>query len=357
MYPKQINLDWWNDLSDAWQNALIDFYKNHHDMTFTPENFDWQSLQEITVLSLSNLDSPDPLNDFTHLRALSLYSCHLRDLHAISNLEQLEFLNISCAPISDLEPLRLLPNLKVLSLNDHLIKDFSILGELTQVKGFDLESKFNGVRSLKMLEGKMNVTNLSVFGSKKIKNLPNLKSVTIAGKKRATIENCPNIETLDIAPSYDLREGFDCSNLGEIPNLKKLNIWRFNTSIEEWFASNTFEELEVLTISSSVNKILTLEWLTPQKFPKLTTLFIGVSAHIKTIPYPLPSINRFGYRFIEYSTSYEENIQESECRTYFPNASFIKDDISGERIKLISAWNFYRFTKGTFDEEIPEVLF
>jgi len=70
------------------------------------------------------------------LKSLSLAKCNLKDISFLNNFTKLHTLLIFENPIEDLSPLKQMCNLQTLSVNNCLIKDLSVIVELTKNNAF-----------------------------------------------------------------------------------------------------------------------------------------------------------------------------------------------------------------------------
>jgi len=158
-------------------------------------------------IGFSKLRNLEAFSRMTHLKMLDMrFSQGIKDLKAISKLENLEYLNIWKTAITDLTPIVKLPKLIRIDAKMTAIEDISMLKDMKQLESIDL------------LQTK--VKDISVF-----KNLPNLKEILLC-----------STEVPDISVVYPIAEQItyidlcntkvrDFENLRKFKNLQRLKVW------------------------------------------------------------------------------------------------------------------------------------
>ena len=158
-------------------------------------------------IGFSKFKTLEAFSRMTHLKMLDMrFSQEIKDLKPISNLKNLEYLNIWKTGVTDITPIVKLPKLKRIDAKMTAIEDISLLKEMKQLESIDL------------LQTK--VKDISVF-----KDLPNLKEVLLC-----------STEVKDISVVYPIAEQItyidlcntkftDFENLRKFKNLQRLKVW------------------------------------------------------------------------------------------------------------------------------------
>lgn len=158
-------------------------------------------------IGFSKLKNLEAFSRMTHLKMLDMrFSQGIKDLKAISKLENLEYLNVWKTGVTDLTPIVKLPKLKRIDAKMTAIEDISMLKDMKQLESIDL------------LQTK--VKDISVFSE-----LPNLKEVLLC-----------STEVEDISAVYPIAEQItyidicnvkfrDFEKLKMFKNLQRLKVW------------------------------------------------------------------------------------------------------------------------------------
>ena len=143
--------------------------------------------QSVNVF-ISNGCNLNEIKDLTCLQYLSLPFCKVKDISALSNLKNLQYLDLY-TDASDLSPLKNLTNLKSLSLGGH-ISDISPIKNLKSLRRLSLNSP--------------DISDIS-----QLKNLTNLESLDLRWTKvsdvspLSTLKNLKTINIMDTNVSSD----------------------------------------------------------------------------------------------------------------------------------------------------------
>jgi Leucine-rich repeat (LRR) protein len=148
------------------ENELtINFDHNLQDISFLRNKKNLVKLN----LSCNRIFDISPLESLTNLKHLDLsynkgkigeYKL-ISNISALSNLINLEYLNLSCAEITDISPLKNLVNLRILYIEDNKISDISPLSNLKALESLCLGgNKISNISSLKNL---VNLRELTLY--------------------------------------------------------------------------------------------------------------------------------------------------------------------------------------------------
>jgi Leucine-rich repeat (LRR) protein len=168
----------------------------------------------------------DGIGTCANLRWVELFNNQIADLSPLSNLHQIESLNLRDNAINDLSPLKSLPNLKRLELDKNAIKDITPLQRLTDLEWLRLDqNKIEDIGPLACLKG---LTWLILTGNRirEISALAGLTKLTGLYLSENPIQDFSplsglvNLETLYL----DGTDFEDASLLVGLTNLKSLRI-------------------------------------------------------------------------------------------------------------------------------------
>ena len=162
---------------------------------------DWKDdIVEKRIREITGISSGDiRYSDVSNIQTLDLSDSTVKDISALSNLTNLEYLDLFCADeVSDISCLKNLTKLKYLSLRDTDVTDITPLKNLMQLNHLELSwTDISDISSLSNLT-KLEYLDLSfsrVSDISALKNLSNLEYLNIAG---CSIEDYSPIEGLQI---------------------------------------------------------------------------------------------------------------------------------------------------------------
>jgi len=166
------------------------------------------------------------LDKLTDLKQLEIVNLKIKEINGLENLTQLEELDLSSNEISEIKGLETLINLKKLDLSDNNIEHIQGLENLPQLE--ELELIYNKIISIGGLESQKNLKSLSLRRNQinEIKNLDNLKKLKELRLNYNQIseikglENLVNLEELNLYKNQ-IKE---IKGLTNLKNLKKLNL-------------------------------------------------------------------------------------------------------------------------------------
>jgi internalin A len=137
----------------------------------------------------------------------------ISDISALSNLTNLQSLDLSGNQISDISALSNLTNLQSLNLRANQISDISALASLT-----NLQSLYLGEDQSLLYPGKNQISNISALS-----NLTNLQSLDLSDNQISNISalaNLTNLQSLDLSDN----QISDISALANLTNLQSLDL-------------------------------------------------------------------------------------------------------------------------------------
>ena len=189
-----------------------------------------QRLSRLRALHISGgpISDLDSLARLGELRALSLaHSSDLRDLRPLAALQQLETLNLSgCAELSDLSPLARLTQLKSLDLSscDHLT-DLTPLQHLGQLENLDLGS-CEEIADLAPLARMTRLRSLDLSGCRRVTDIASLAKMSqlesLQLGRHDQLDDLRPLRHLVQLTKLDLTNCKNLRDLGPIAGLSKL---------------------------------------------------------------------------------------------------------------------------------------
>lgn len=164
---------------------------------FPPEILNLENLTELILISSRLAELPEMIGNMTTIKKLILSDNGklLYPFKIISNLHNLEYLNISGCNITDnmMIDLHLLSNLKYLDISSNTIEEFSSLEKLVNLEELDISSNY-----IFSLTGISNLKKLKTLTAKSCWNICELPS---------DISDCENLQVLNIiqSPIFELK--------------------------------------------------------------------------------------------------------------------------------------------------------
>ncbi len=313
MFPKELNREWWNTLSEPWRETIKRNVASEQCVyesksrgpapgKFEPESGIFEALLNLSILSVSNkeIKSNEPLNDLQHIKELELsYQYTIGNIKGVINLDALQNLRIYECAISDIEPVLMLPNLTYLDLGPTAIKDFSALSLLTNLRKLSISG--TSIKTSKLIHGNHNLEYLQVGNIRDVSNLHGLKILKMVSvSKMPPVEDCPNLEELIIDLDYR-KTSFNTSQITNFEKVKKLS----------------YEDVRGLT----------LEWLTLNRFPELREVRFNKWGSIETIPDVFEQVSKVNL------TVKGKDVREGEVnieliKKKFPNAEIVDKELT-----------------------------
>ncbi|ODV58380.1 leucine-rich repeat domain-containing protein [Ascoidea rubescens DSM 1968] len=237
-------------------------------------NFDNQlqsNFRNLTYLNLSNNlinDLSDfPLTNFPKLTSLNLSKNRLKTINGLNHLKNLKFLNLS--------------SVNYYNFNSRWLESLIIdnLSELSNLQSLDLSN--NGIAEIKNLSSLSNLQYLNLSHNVLIKNidnlsdLKNLQILKLVNTNISKIENLSNLSNLKI---LDLSSNLisKLQNLNNLNNLSNLILKNNYISIIDLSQILNLKKLEIIDISKS--KISNLEFTPFDYSNHYNTLFPNLKA-------------------------------------------------------------------------------
>lgn len=218
---KEALRNWWNGLSQNWKTRL------GSDVILD----DSTTLAELNTSSLTDFSELDAkLKLVTQKQRVDISSIReIISLEPLSELSDLNWLDISGTSIEDLSPVRNLNKLKVLRANSTLIEDLTAL-------------KYN--ITLEELEvANTTIEDLSVLAS--LRNLLKLNLNNTQVNRISNLKSCPNLTSLNLGSTRIANVGV----LQDLVQLKSLDI--SNTAVRDLGPISNLKDLQSLNISGS----------------------------------------------------------------------------------------------------------
>ena len=260
---KEALRNWWNKLSQNWKTRLGSGIKLYDSIPMETvgsiTSTDFTASYPIINTSTGETVLKDKVfkNDMTELYAkLKLVTQNQRldlsgireiiSLDPISELSDLNWLDISETSIEDLSPVRNLNKLKVLRANSTLIEDISAMKynitlEELEVANTSIED-LSVLASLRNLQ-KLNLANTQVNRLTNLKSCQSLVSLNLGGTRIANIgilQDLPQLKVLDISNTA-------VRDLGPIANMKDLQSLNI--------AGSAISNLQVLSELSNLREV------------------------------------------------------------------------------------------------------
>ena len=203
------------------------------------------------LVNSNDISNLSPLSNLTNLEILDLNSNSISDISALSNLTNLDRLYLRENSISDISALSNLTNLTILNLNSNSISDISILSNLTNLTGLGLNS--NSISDISILSNLTNLTGLGLGGNSisdisALSNLTNLTGLGLGGNSISDISALSNLTNLTI---LDLNSNSisDISILSNLTNLTGLGLG--GNSISDISALSNLTNLTILVLGGN----------------------------------------------------------------------------------------------------------
>ena len=205
---------------------------------------------EFETLQLNALTGD--IADGETIKGISLYNNTLESVPKISDMSQLEYLNVSFNSLKGVEDLAKLTNLKYLYLDYNEIKDIRVLNNLVKLEELSMcDNKLGTLYNMDSLIS-LKVLLLEGNGIKKLENLNkivNLEWLNLAKNRISKMESLDNLVNLTYL-------NFNLNNIRKIEGmeeLKKLEVLLlFNNSIKKIENLNHLENLSSLNLEKNV---------------------------------------------------------------------------------------------------------
>lgn len=210
----------------------------------------YTNLKKLTIMGwwssvYNTLGGLKGISNLTNLEELNLPYNNINDISPISWMTNLVKLNLDNNYISDITPLKNLKNLKELSLNFNYISDISVLKYLTWLRVLSIDQSY----------WEKNISNISI-----LRNLTNLERLDLTAQNISDISPLKNNVKLDTL--YLSRNNItDITPLKNLTNLGLLSLWQNN--ISDISVLSNLRNLHTLTLDvNKITDISALRWLT-----------------------------------------------------------------------------------------------
>jgi len=171
---------WWNNLSDVWQDELLNQIKIDGDPT-RDELQQIVDLKKVAINKNSKITDLEPLSIFHFLRNLSISFTAVSDLSPLAECDSIRVLNLPNNPVVDIEPIAKLIYLEELNLENTGVNDLAPLAGLLQLHKLNLAG--TKIKKLKPLSGltaleELTINNTKVNRLTDVNKLGTLKKLT-----------------------------------------------------------------------------------------------------------------------------------------------------------------------------------
>jgi Leucine-rich repeat (LRR) protein len=238
-------LTWWEELSPAWQNALLDnenlepntsvdaktikaivktksfrYFDREHPLGNLDPLLKVPNLESISLVEQKDISDISILAKLPRLGSMSIKSCPVSDLSALAALTRIGILDFNNLPIEDISPLKKLKKLQRLEIKNTNIVDLSPLKGLTKIVELDISgTPIADIKQLEMFNrlDSLNINNTKVTDLSPLKNYEHLGQLYINDTKISDLSPIKDVKGIFI---------FHCKNTNI--NLKELLTFGFH---------------------------------------------------------------------------------------------------------------------------------
>jgi hypothetical protein len=203
------------------RSSLLESQLKPSSQVSPPPDFDWDKVYEMIVAGIAppepwrpfidhlRLTVKDrkteivnliPISDLTNVDWLDLWRSPVSDISPVSGLKKLKFLNLGSTRVSDLSALAKLTRLKKLHLNETRVSDVSALASLKSLKTLDLSgtsvSDISALASLTKLE-MLDLTETLVSDISALASMINLKDLKLDGTQITNVAPLSSLKALN----------------------------------------------------------------------------------------------------------------------------------------------------------------
>ena len=215
--------NWWKGLSFEWQSL---FKKKLNIVTDSVQLNDVRNVIAIDALDLSGnsyiqdieplsqlvdlqqldlsataVNDITPLRNLTGLKDLNLSNTNIEDLSALKYSDKVTSLNINYTLVTDITVLEKMVSLERLEVKGTTITDFTVLQNLTELKYLNLESSkvmdLAAVETLTKLE-ELNVSRTNIINLKPLSPLKSVHTLDLDSTKFTDVSSLKNLESLKV---------------------------------------------------------------------------------------------------------------------------------------------------------------
>ena len=243
------------------------------------------------------------------LSSLTLTSCNLSDISALSNATALTYLDLGNNTIQNLTALEGMSKLTYLSLTHNAVNDLSSLSKLTELTTLDLS--FNSISSSAPLASCkelsiLDLTSNNLTTLEGLDQLPTLKALSVAFNQLTDVNVLSSNTTLSILELSN-NAITDITALSGLNNLTNLNFSFNQVSKLPAFA----KDCELVTIKGSNNALTSLDELSGLQ--NLNYVIMDQNAGIKTVAclakcYQLVEVSVYGTAVTDVSALRDMNV-------------------------------------------------
>ena len=211
--------NWWKELSFEWQSI---FKKKMNVIGDSMQLNDIKNVIALDALDLSGnsyIQDVEPLTQLVDLQHLDLSGTAVTDITPLRNLTGLTSLNLSNTNVEDLSALKYSDKLVDLNINNTLVSDISVFEKFLNLE--HLEMKNTSVTDFTMIQNLTQLNYLSLENSK-ILDITPLGSLTMMGELNLSRTGIVNLAPLSSMKSLALLD-LDSAKFTDISILKTLD--------------------------------------------------------------------------------------------------------------------------------------
>ncbi|UII29153.1 leucine-rich repeat domain-containing protein [Fulvivirga maritima] len=259
---KEALAKWWNALSYEWKAI----FKRKAGVTQTATDSDIKHITELDELDISGnnyITNIEPLSVLSNLKILDISNSNIEDLKPIRNLTNLEELNVSHTKITSLEALKYASSLKYLQAQHTPLNDISVLSRLSKLQTVNLTDTqvqdFTALSGAKQLNT-LNLSKTNLYSLIPIGNITALKELNITGTQIDNLGPLSSLSQLEILKA----DSTPIYSLAPLKSMAQLKILSINyTTIDDLSPLSSISTLEkVYCDSTNISKDDANEFMT-----------------------------------------------------------------------------------------------
>ena len=206
------------------------------------------------------LTDMEELRNLYQLETLTVYGCGIEDVDWLRYMQELENLSIRCTEVMDIEGIRVISgfsHLKKLDLAGSCIEmqEISFLSNLAQLESLDI--LYNTVEDLSALESMKKIRSLGISNADNeslsiVNGLETLESLRIflGTRQEADLTQMKDLKNLESLVIIKL-SNTTVQGLEQLPSLKSLSVqYCDNLELEDFTALTQLEELYIITLEN-----------------------------------------------------------------------------------------------------------
>lgn len=176
---------WWNTLNENWREV----FRNAKDININPTVEQLQAIANLETIEIDSktvINNLEPLRYLPYLKKLKINDNHVTDLSPLSEMRQLQEVYVNGNPISDINDLAYVITLEVLSIEYTNVIDINILENMKRLRVLNIAN--TGIKNIKPLAGcssleELNMANTGVKTLSPIEKLESLRYIKAVNSK------------------------------------------------------------------------------------------------------------------------------------------------------------------------------